>query len=134
MSYKKGDICICIVDEAGKSRPVLFWDDWEKAGDRPTALVIPFTSVTSKSRYKPTITIKKNTLNNLTEDSILKLYQFGCVSKDVLGRVIGKLSDTEQKEINKLLTDAFPFSDNLSSAPAILEAEVKTNQKEDNKE
>jgi len=112
VDYKKGDICKCIIDyEYGigsKPRPVVFWDDWKLSSERPTVLVIPFTKITSKQRYQPTFYIKKTSLNNLEEDSILKLYQFACVSKNNLGKVIGRLNEDEIVKVEKLLQKSFP--------------------------
>ena len=112
MSYIKGDICTCIIPyefgQNSKSRPIVFWDDWELAKDRPTVLVIPLTTVFDKQRYQPTFLIRKSSANNLTKDSILKIYQFSCVSKNNISQVIGRLSDTEIRAVTELLRQSFP--------------------------
>ena len=112
MSYIKGDICICIIPyefgEGSKSRPIVFWDDWELSKDRPTVLVIPLTSVSAKQRYQATFLIRKSSTNKLREDSILKIYQLSSISKDNISRVIGRLSDTEIQAVTELLRQSFP--------------------------
>lgn len=112
MKYQKGDICICQVyfEDRGevKSRPVVFWDNWDLSTSRPTVLVIPFTSATTKLSYEPTLFVRKTEVNNLLEDSVLKIYQFGCINKNNLIRVIGRLTKDEISEVEKLLKESFP--------------------------
>lgn len=112
MSYIKGDICSCMIDyeygAGSKARPVVFWDNWKLSSKRPTVLIIPFTTAVSKRCYHPAFHIKKTSINNLSKDSILKLYQFACISKNNLGKVIGKLAGSEIREVTKLLRESFP--------------------------
>ena len=94
--FNKGDICSCVIDyeygTGAKARPVVFWDNWDEAANRPTVLVIPLTSVSHKTKYQPSLEILRTPENNLTDDSVLKLYQFACVSKNNLGHKIGRLA------------------------------------------
>ena len=112
MSYIKGDICTCIVPyesgQSSKPRPIVFWDDWELSRERPTVLVIPITSILSKQRYQPTLLIKRSAVNNLSEDSVLKIYQFSCISKSNMGRVIGRLTESEIRTATELIKGSFP--------------------------
>ena len=113
MNYKKGDICICTWGgEFGmgyKSRPVVFWDDLAIAIKRPTFMIIPITTTLAKIRYEPSLELKKNSLNGLFDDGILKVYQLACISKNLLGRVIGKLSEDEKNRVIQLLKIDFPI-------------------------
>ncbi len=107
----KGDVCTCNISYehglAAKFRPVVIWDNLALTSNRPTVLVIPFTTVLSKQRYEPTKLIKKSPDNNLDQDSILKIYQFGCVSKNTIGERIGNLTEDEIESIKQLIKKHF---------------------------
>lgn len=112
MKYQKGDICICQIyfedRQEVKSRPVVFWDNWDLSKNRPTVLAIPFTSSSSKLSYQPALFVRKTEINNLLEDSVLKIYQIGCIGKNNLGKVIGTLTKDEIYEVERSLKKSFP--------------------------